>query len=97
MTVVLAKWLVSGRVLATDINPSLLAEIRGYVKREGLTNVTLIEGAPASTNLPASCCDAILMRNVYHHLTEPDTFITSVIASPCPHATFIGQQPTSQY
>ena len=81
ITVVLAKWLVSGRVLATDIDPSSLAVIRDYVKREGLSNVTLIEGAYASTNLPTSCCDAILMRNVYHHLTEPETFITSVIAS----------------
>jgi precorrin-6B methylase 2 len=81
MTVVLAKWLVSGRVLATDINPGVLAEIRDYVKREGLSNVTLIEGGSASTNLPTSCCDAIFMRNVYHHLTEPETFITSVIAS----------------
>ncbi len=81
MTVVLAKWLVSGRVLATDINPGFLAEIREYAKRERLSNVTLIEGASASTNLPRPCCDVILMRNVYHHLTEPETFITSVIAS----------------
>jgi ubiquinone/menaquinone biosynthesis C-methylase UbiE len=68
-------------VLAIDINPDFLAEIREYAKREGLSNVTLVEGAASSTNLPASCCDAILMRNVYHHLTEPETFITSVIAS----------------
>jgi ubiquinone/menaquinone biosynthesis C-methylase UbiE len=81
ITVVLAKWLVSGRVLATDINPVFLAEIREYVKQEGLSNVTLVEGTAVSTNLPTSCCDAILMRNVYHHLTEPETFITSVIAS----------------
>jgi ubiquinone/menaquinone biosynthesis C-methylase UbiE len=81
MTVVLAKWLASGRLFSTDIDPRNLAEIRDYAKREGLSNVTLVEGAFASTNLPASCCDAILMRNVYHHLTEPETFITSVIAS----------------
>lgn len=81
MTVVLARWLVSGRVFATDLSPRNLDEIRDYVKREQLANVTLVEGAVAATNLPASCCDAILMRNVYHHLTEPETFITSVIAS----------------
>lgn len=63
------------------IDPGFLAEIREYAKREGLRNVTLIEGALASTNLPTSCCDAILMRNVYHHLTEPETFIRSVITS----------------
>ena len=81
MTVVLARWLSSGRVLATDINPGFLTEIREYVKREGLSNVTLVESASASANLPTSCCEVILMRNVYHHLTEPETFITSVMAS----------------
>ena len=81
LTVVLARWLPAVRVIATDLNPSFLAEIRDYAKREGLSNITLVEGALASTNLPASCCDAMLMRNVYHHLTEPETFITSVIAS----------------
>lgn len=81
MTVVLAKWLTTGRVLATDIRPAFVAEIGEYAKREGLSNVTLIEGLAASTNLPDSCCDAILMRNVYHHLTDPETFIKSAIAS----------------
>lgn len=81
MTVVLAKWLRTGRVIATDINPRALGEIREYAKREGLTNVTVIEGARAATGLPDRCCDAILMRNVYHHLWEPEVFTASVIAS----------------
>jgi len=81
MSVVLARWLASGSVIATDLEPASLAVIGEYAKREGLSNVTLLQGAPASANLPASCCDAILMRNVYHHLTEPETFITSVIGS----------------
>jgi len=81
MTVVLAKWLATGRVLATDINPAFLDEVREYAKREGRSNVTFFQGLAASANLPASCCDAILMRNVYHHLTEPETFIKSVTAS----------------
>jgi precorrin-6B methylase 2 len=34
MTVVLAKSLASGRVLATDINLGHLAKIRDYVKRK---------------------------------------------------------------
>ncbi len=71
MTVVLAKWLTSGCVLATHVNAVFLAGVREYAKREGLSNVTFIEGATASTKLPASCCDVILKRNVYHHLTGP--------------------------
>ncbi len=71
VTVVLGKWLgPSGRVFATDITESALRETREYAKREGLTNVTVLEGAAAATNLPAACCDAIFMRDVYHHITR---------------------------
>jgi ubiquinone/menaquinone biosynthesis C-methylase UbiE len=62
----------SGRVYATDIGAAQLSAIRDYVKKEGLSNVTVLEGAAQTTNLPAQCCDAILIRDAYHHLTEPD-------------------------
>src|SRR5687767_3665624 len=61
----------SGHVYATDIGAAQLAALRDTAKRDGLTNVTVIEGAVATTNLPAACCDAILIRDAYHHLTEP--------------------------
>jgi SAM-dependent methyltransferase len=81
MSFVLAKWIGNGRVFATDIPAATLAEIRETVKREGLTNVTVIEGAADATNLPAACCDAIFMRNVYHHITQPEPFNRSLVAS----------------
>ena len=62
MSVVLGKWIGNGRVYATDIAARQLAEIRDYAKREGLTNVTLVEGAAASTNLPEACCEALFLR-----------------------------------
>lgn len=30
------------------------------------------------TGLPAGCCDAILLRGVYHHLTEPTAALVSL-------------------
>ena len=55
--------------------------IRDYAEKEGLKNVTVIEGAAAATNLPAGCCDAIFMRDVYHHITALDAFNKSLLAS----------------
>lgn len=81
MTVVLGHWIGSGRVFATDITEHALRATREYVKKEGLTNVTVIEGAVASTNLPPACCDAIFLRNVYHHVTEVDAFNRSLVDS----------------
>ena len=81
MTVVLGKWIGSGHVFATDIADLQLRTIREYAEREGLKNVTVIEGAAASTNLPAACCDAIFLRHVYHHIGEIDAFNKSLHAS----------------
>jgi predicted methyltransferase len=80
-TVVLGHWIGEGKVLATDIGQRQLREIRDYADREGLKNVTVIEGGAASTNLPAACCDAIFMRDVYHHITAVEAFNKSVFAS----------------
>lgn len=81
MTVVLGKWIGSGRVFATDVTQNALRQTRDYVKKEGLTNVTVIEGAQAATNLPDACCDAVFLRNVFHHVTDPVPFNKSLYAS----------------
>src|SRR5262245_45538775 len=82
MAVSMAKWLgPSGRMYATDVRPEMFAEITSAVAREGLTNVVVLEGAAGSTNLPNGCCDAIFLRDVYHHLTNPQEFDASLRAS----------------
>jgi SAM-dependent methyltransferase len=81
MSVVLARWIGTGRVIATDIPADTVSWLREYVKREALTNITVLEGAAAKTNLPDACCDAIFLQNVYHHLTAPDAFNQSLRAA----------------
>jgi SAM-dependent methyltransferase len=71
----------SGHIYATDIGEVQLAALRVGVAREGLSNVTILVGATASTNVPAGCCDAILLRNVFHYLTEPAAMIRSLATS----------------
>jgi ubiquinone/menaquinone biosynthesis C-methylase UbiE len=71
----------NGRVYASDVGAPQLAALREIVQREKLTNVTVLEGSAASTNLPPACCDAILVRDVYHHLTQPADIIKSIAAS----------------
>jgi ubiquinone/menaquinone biosynthesis C-methylase UbiE len=71
----------SGRVYATDLGAAQLAALRDAASRQPSKNITVIEGAVDSTNLPALCCDAILIRDAYHHLTEPGAIIKSFAAS----------------
>jgi len=82
MSVAMAKWLgPGGRVYATDIGAAQLAEIRALVTQDAVPNVVVLEGAGSSTNLPNDCCDAIFLRDVYHHLTRPTEFDASLLAS----------------
>ena len=71
----------SGRVYATDIGASQISALRDYAAKEGLKNVTVLEGAVNATNLPAGCCDAILVRDAYHHLTQPQEIVRSLAAA----------------
>ena len=71
----------SGRVYSTDIGVAQLAALRDATQREGLTNVTVVEGGANTTNLPALCCDAILVRDAYHHLTQPAAIVNSLAAA----------------
>jgi cyclopropane fatty-acyl-phospholipid synthase-like methyltransferase len=81
-TMEFARWTgPTGRVYATDVGAPQLAALREAVKSQGLSNVTVLEGAVDSTNLPAQCCDAILIRDAYHHLTQPDAIVRSLAAA----------------
>lgn len=80
-SVVLAKWIGDGRVFATDIGQRQLTVIREYVAKEDVKNVTVLEGGTAATNLPPDCCNAIFMRDVYHHITAADEFNKSLFTS----------------
>jgi len=81
-TISFSKWIgPTGRVYASDIGTQQLAALRQAVARDRLTNVTVIEGAERSTNLPPGCCDAILIRDAYHHLTQPNDITRSFAAA----------------
>jgi ubiquinone/menaquinone biosynthesis C-methylase UbiE len=82
MTIEMAKRVgPGGRVYSTELDPARLADIRAAITREGLTNVVVITAGERSTNLPAECCDAIFMRDVYHHITAPEEIARSLAAS----------------
>jgi SAM-dependent methyltransferase len=58
-----------------------LAFLKEYAAKEKTPNVTVVAGAERSTNLPAGCCDAILVRDAYHHFTQPEDLVRSVAAA----------------
>lgn len=70
-----------GHVYANELNADRLKDVERAIREAHLTNVTLVEGQETRTNLPDRTCDAIFMRNVYHHFADPPTMNASVLQS----------------
>ena len=78
-----------GRVLATELDDDAVAKIRDEAADARVTNLTALQGGIDTTNLPAGCCDAVLMRGVYHHLTAPAAIDASILAALKPGGRFL--------
>jgi len=62
-----------GLVLATDLQPEMLRMLSANVKEAGLKNIRPIRCTPTDPKLPEEQVDLILMVDVYHECTEPET------------------------
>jgi len=75
LTQALAKEVgAGGRVFSTEIDPSRLARLRETAGH----NVVVVEGRSGESGLAPGCCDAIVLRRVYHHLSDPSGFNASL-------------------
>jgi ubiquinone/menaquinone biosynthesis C-methylase UbiE len=62
-----------GHVYSNELNADRRRDISRAVESAGLGNVTIVDGASTEARLPDQCCDALFMRNVYHHFADPAT------------------------
>jgi ubiquinone/menaquinone biosynthesis C-methylase UbiE len=69
----------SGKVYSTELDAKALAYLEELAPKE--TNITVVKATEADTNLPASRCDSIFMRLVYHHFTKPAEIDASLFRS----------------
>src|SRR5262249_14897753 len=68
----------TGKIFATEIDTEKIDNMRAYVKKRNLQNVSVVESAEADTNLPSAVCDAIFFCGVYPPLTNPAKFIPNL-------------------
>lgn len=61
----------TGHVYATEVDGDELDKIRRRIRKSDHDNITAVEGDQERTGLEADCCDAILLRLVYHHFADP--------------------------
>ena len=71
----------AGRVYTSELGDERIKALRSKISSSELKQITVVEGDPVKTNLPAGACDALFMRNVYHHFTDPAKINASIAAS----------------
>lgn len=71
----------TGKVYLTELDAEKLANLDAETKKRKLSNVKVVTAAEKATRLPASCCDAIILRHVYHHFTAPVEMDASLLHS----------------
>jgi ubiquinone/menaquinone biosynthesis C-methylase UbiE len=78
-TIRIAKLLSpTGKVLANDIQPEMLARLRAKAKAAGVNNVETILGAENDARLPRASIDMAIMVDVYHELSQPQQMLDSI-------------------
>ncbi len=77
----------TGKVYLTELDEGKRRALESDIKHRGLKNVVVLQAAEKQTNLPDACCDGILLRRVYHHLTAPAEMDASLLRSLKPGGT----------
>lgn len=67
----IADMVPHGHVLAVDIQPEMLADLRARAESEGYANVEVIQGDADDPNLPQASVDLVLVVGSYHEFFYP--------------------------
>jgi precorrin-6B methylase 2 len=70
-----------GKVFTSELGDDRVQSLERAAKASGLSQITVVTGDPNKTNFPEGCCDAIFMRNVYHHFADPAAMDASIFQS----------------
>jgi predicted methyltransferase len=62
-----AHMLSKGRVYAVDLEPDMVRHLGERAKKDNLPNLTPVQGAAESPNIPAPV-DLVILVDVYHHI-----------------------------
>jgi putative heme-binding domain-containing protein len=67
-----------GKVLAVDVQQTMLDLTAETVKKHQLANVEFVLGGERDPRLPAASLDLVLIANAYREFSEPEAMVTAV-------------------
>ena len=69
-----------GHVYASELGDTRIDALKKRVADSKLSQITVVAGDPNRTNFADGACDALFMRNVYHHFADPAAMDASIAA-----------------
>jgi ubiquinone/menaquinone biosynthesis C-methylase UbiE len=70
-----------GHVYTSELGDQRVDTLRDKVTAARKPQVQVIAGDASATNFPGDACDALFMRNVYHHFETPSAMNRSIAAA----------------
>ena len=70
-----------GHVYTNELGDMRIKALRTKVAAANRPQIEVVAGAADRTNFPDGACDALFMRNVYHHIAAPGPMGASLAAS----------------
>ncbi|MDX1741170.1 MAG: class I SAM-dependent methyltransferase [Rhodothermales bacterium] len=80
----IASLVPHGRVLAVDIQPAMLQELRLRATENGVRNIDVIEGAEDDPRLPPNSVDLALIVGSYHEFYHPYEMMVKIVEALVP-------------
>ncbi len=68
----------SGKVYANDLQPEMLQKLRAKSQLEKLSNVETVLGTESDPKLPPNTMDLVLLVDVYHEFSQPQTMLDKI-------------------
>ena len=76
----------NGRIIAQDVVPEYLRDLRNRVRNLGLQNVTISLGEPHDPRLPADLLDVAILVHMYHEIAQPYALLYNLVPALKPDA-----------
>ena len=76
----LAHMVSKGRVYGVDLEPDMVKYLAERAKKEGLKNLSAVQGTPSDAKLPAKV-DLVLLVDVYHHIGKREAYFGKLAAA----------------
>lgn len=75
----IAKHLPQGKVLAEDIDPDMITDLKRSIAEKGVTNVEPIQGTVEDPKLPDNGVDVVLFVDAYHEFDHPREMMQAIV------------------